>query len=316
MLVTMEMSRERSWDDVAEQLRELRRRAGDPSYNDIAQGVMQARLAAGAAPEAARVARSTVYDTFRTGRARVNLPLVREIAAVLGAADDAVDAWLAPPAPAPEPAREPAETAAEVAVEPSTEPGPSPRRQVLLLLAICVAVNLVGRLVVDQLHLPVYLDMVGTAIAAMALGPWHGVLAGVTTNVLGVAASGADSLPFALVNVTGALVWGYGVRRAVFSTSLPRFLGLHAVTALACSVVAVPILMLGFGGTIGHAQDDITLTFEQVTHGLVLAVGSANMLTSLADKVVSGLLALVAVSALPPTMRRHLDRLLPQPPAS
>lgn len=307
--VTTEMSRERSWDDVAEQLRELRRRAGDPSYNDIAQGVMQARLAAGATPEAARVARSTVYDTFRTGRARVSLPLVREIAAVLGAADDAVDAWLAPPAPAPEPAAEPA-------AEHSTDPGRSPRRQVLLLLAVCVAVNLVGRFVVDELHLPVYLDMVGTAIVAMALGPWHGVVVGVTTNVLGVAASGPDSLPFALVNVTGALVWGYGVRRAVFSTSLPRFLGLHAVAALACSLVAVPILMLGFGGTTGHGQDDITTTLEQLTHGLALAVGSANMLTSLADKVVSGLLALVAVSALPTPLRRHLARLLPQPPAS
>lgn len=46
---------------------------------------MDRRAAAGESPHAARVARSTVYDCFRTGRVRVNLALVREIATALGA---------------------------------------------------------------------------------------------------------------------------------------------------------------------------------------------------------------------------------------
>ncbi len=104
-----------------------------------------------------------------------------------------------------------------------------PPRRALLLLVVCVVVNLLGRSLVELLHLPVHLDMVGTAIAALALGPWRGAAVGLATNLLGVAESGPVSVPFALVNVAGALVWGYGARRWGLGRSLPRFLGLNVL---------------------------------------------------------------------------------------
>src|SRR5690606_28147164 len=76
------------------------------------------------------------------------------------------------------------------------------------LMLGCVAVNLLGREFVDLLNLPVYLDMVGTALAAIVLGPWRGAAVGATTNLAGLFISGIASAPFAVVNVVGALVWG------------------------------------------------------------------------------------------------------------
>jgi len=311
------------WNGLAEELQAVRRRAGDPSYAEIARRVSQQRVGRGASPHAARVARTTVYDCFRTGRARVNLGFAREIALVLGADDAQVDGWIAASRarsaapfskPVPEPTPEP-----EPAPEPAAEPEPAPAHvppsapavstsrttQVLLLLALGLGANLLGRLLVDVLGLPIFLDMLGTAVVAIALGPWRGALVGGTTNIVGVLASGLVSLPFALVNICGALVWGYGVRRLGLGRTLPRFLLLNALVATACTLVAVPIL-LSIGGSTGHGSQGVLDTVLALTRSLPTAVGLSNIMVSLADKLICGFVALVVISALPVALRGGL----------
>lgn len=283
------------WDGLALELQALRERAGDPSYEKIATRVANARQAQGASEHAARVARTTIYDAFRTGRPRANLDLSREIALVLGATNREVDQWVA------QCLGQSGEADEEVEI---------PLRNVLLLMGGCLALNMVGRLVVDFLSLPIYLDMLGTAFAAVALGPWRGAMVGASTNLLAAATSGWVSIPFAIVNVAGALVWGYGVRRFGYGRTLPRYFLLNLYVALTCSLLAVPILVLVFGGSVGQGQDTITQTFIDLGNGLLVAVGFSNLLTSTADKLLSGFIALVGCSTLPPAMRRDLPLVL------
>lgn len=301
------------WDVVAAELGALRRRAGDPSYAEIGRRVAEQRVRDGADPHAARVARTTVYDVFRTGRTRLNLPLVREIAHALGGGDPEVDAWVARslgdrPAEVPTAGATAGATADATAGTPDPAPPPppprSPRAHLLALLVACVALNLAGRGLVVLLDLPVHLDMVGTALAAIALGPWHGAGVGLVTNVLGVAEGGPASLPFALVNVAGALVWGYGVRRLGLGRTLPRFLGLNLLVAAVCTLLAVPILVLLLGGSTGHEQDTLAATVTALTSEAAVGTWAANLLVSVGDKLISGFVALVAVSALPAGLRR------------
>lgn len=294
-----------AWDGVADELQALRDRAGLPSYSVLAQLVAERRMATGTAPAAARVAKSTVHDYFRHGRTRGSLPLARELVAVLGGDPADVDTWLtrgstAPPDPRPEEPEEAPEPVGE-SPAPARAPGVS---AALLLLVGCVALNLLGRQFEEALGLPIYLDMIGTAIAALALGPWRGAATGLATNLLGTVVSGPASLPFALVNVAGALVWGYGVRRFGMGRSLPRFFVLNLIVAITCTLVAVPILAEVFGGSTGHAEDGITARLSDLGHTALLALGVSNLIVSVADKVISGFVALVAVAALPLAWRR------------
>jgi energy-coupling factor transport system substrate-specific component len=299
------------WDHVAVQLQAWRRTAGDPSYADIASRITAARIARGTEPAAARVGRTTVYDAFRLGRARINHALVREIASALGAAEDEVDALLTgpapvaevPPAPAPDPVpASPAPTGAHVVRR--------GRRWALAVALGCVALNLLGRVTVDFLGVPVYLDMVGTALAAIVLGPWHAAGVGVVTNLAGVPLSGWDSAAFTPVNVLGGLIWGYGVHRFGMGRTMARFFVLSAAAGVACSLMAAPTLYL-LGGSIGHGQDDLTASMLALTHQFGLALGLGNLLTSLADKLLSGFVGMVGASVLgvqiatePPQRRR------------
>ncbi|NYG56624.1 hypothetical protein [Nocardioides perillae] len=302
------------WDPVVAELQSLRQRAGEPSYAEIARRVVAQRVAGGSTEHAARLAKSTVHDAFRLGRTRLNLPLTRELVQALGGDPAAVDDWVAasaqqaavpgPGVPAASAAPSPEAEAAEALGSPGrAEPLRPTWRLGLVVAAACVALNLAGRVVVDALDLPVHLDMVGTAVAAFSLGPWAGAGVGVATNALGTVSSGWVSLPFALVNVAGALVWGYGVRRWGLGRTLPRFLSLQVLVAVVCTLVAVPVLV-ALDGAVSRGGGDLLAQVGGVAlDSLVLAVGLANVLTSLADKVISGFVALVVVSTLPRTLR-------------
>ncbi|MEZ5189909.1 MAG: hypothetical protein R2717_02785 [Schumannella sp.] len=47
-----------------------------------------------------------------------------------------------------------------------------PTTLIVTLVPVCVALNIVGGYIASALRLPVYLDMIGTAISAIVLGPW------------------------------------------------------------------------------------------------------------------------------------------------
>ena len=283
------------WDKLIVRMQAYRESVGNPSYRVLAERVAEARVARGVDPYAARVGKTTVYDCFQTGRPRANVDLLREVAQALGATSAEVDEWVDSchkPLPAPPEVR---------AVE--TTP-PATFRQALLLMVACLGLNLLGREVVDLLTLPIYLDMVGTALAALALGAWWGTGVGIATNLIGALTSGRVSIPFVLVNMTGALVWGYGLRRYAMGRTLPRYFMLNLLEAWACSVVAIPILIMLFGQDFRDGHDMVTTAVKNVVPNLWVATGMSNFITSTWDKLISGFIALVALVALPAAFRR------------
>ena len=301
------------WDSVLIELNQLRIRAGEPSYAELTRRLIQHRVANGLDLHAAHISKSSVHDAFRVGRTRINVPLIRELVQVLDGEPALVDRWLTQDPPA--------RTAVTAVEEPeagvATEATPLPHRGALSvgLMVACLALNLLGREFVDFFAFPIYLDMAGTAVAAIALGPWHGVAVGLSTNVLGAVGSGLISLPFAVVNAVGALVWGYGVRRWSLGRTLPRFLMLNLVTAVACSATAVPILLATAGGRLRAGHDAITVLVQDAIGSTATAVAFSNVLTSSADKLISGFVALVAISALPAAFGRHVPFLVSPPPS-
>ena len=204
---------------------------------------------------------------------------------------------------------------------------PAPRRPAWalpVLLLGCVLLNLCGHGLVRWFELPLFLDMGGTAVAALVFGPWHGVLVAVLSQLLAASTttSGLAALPFLLVNVAGALVWGIGVRRFRMADSFLRFFSLNLVVALVCTLVAAPILLIGFGGSTGHGSVGVLNAVHQLSGGYAFAVFASNLFTSLSDKLITGFGALAAAVLLRnwlPAPKRPLplvERLrAPVPPA-
>lgn len=92
-------------------------------------------------------------------------------------------------------------------------------------------------------------------------------------------------------------MWGYGVHRYGMGRTIRRFLTLCVLVALACAAVAAPILVLVFDGTTGHGTDLTIQAFQASLDQLAASVLSATLLFSLADKLLSGFLALAVLEA-------------------
>jgi energy-coupling factor transport system substrate-specific component len=284
-----------SYDALAAELQQLRFAAGDVSYAEIVRRIAVHREQDGVSPPASRPARTTIYDAFRLGRRRVNPTLVGEIVRALGADETGVAQWeercLA--------VRSNLERSLEQELAPLQESGTASARVTLraaiVLIAGCVGINLLGFWIVPLLGLPLYLDMIGTAIAAIAMGPWYGVLVGVTTNAIGVSITDSSSIAFCLVNAAGALVWGYGVRRFRIFESISRYLLLNAVVAVVCTVVASTLLVIIFHGGTGHASESTTEKLVAMGEPLTLAVVVSNLVHSLADKIIAGFAVLAVL---------------------
>jgi len=118
--------------------------------------------------------------------------------------------------------------------------------------------------------------------------------------------SGPIGLPFAVVNVAGALVWGYGVRNLMMGRKYWSFFLLNIIVAIVCTLFAVPIYVFVFGGATGHFSDMMTAAFLAAGQNLITSVFSSNIIVSLADKVISGFVALAIIEALPKNLTSKL----------
>jgi energy-coupling factor transport system substrate-specific component len=190
---------------------------------------------------------------------------------------------------------------------------PAPRRRtrripltyVVALVPVAAALNIVGSFINSALRLPIFLDMIGTAVVAITLGPWWGALVGAITNIVNSFISGPISLPFAVVNVVGALVWGYGHQWGWARKNWSFFL-LNILVAFCCTLTAVPIYVFIFGGATGHFADMMTAAFLAMGQNLLVSVFSSNILVSLADKIIAGYVALAIIEALPESLTENL----------
>jgi energy-coupling factor transport system substrate-specific component len=194
-------------------------------------------------------------------------------------------------------------TAASV---PQTASARIPLSYVVALVPVGAALNVVGGTINTTLQLPTFLDMIGTAVVAILLGPWWGALVGVMGNIGGAFFTGPVGIPFALVNVAGALVWGYGVRSFGMGATATRFFILNVIVAFVTSAIAAPIVVFVFGGATGHSSDALTAAFAQAGQDLLAATFASSVIVSLADKIISGFLALAIIDALPAEMSRGL----------
>jgi energy-coupling factor transport system substrate-specific component len=180
---------------------------------------------------------------------------------------------------------------------------------VVTLIPVAAALNIVGGYIAKALQLPIFLDMIGTAVTAIVLGPWWGALVGVITNVVSSFISGPISLPFAICNVVGALVWGY-FHIWGWSKKNGTFFLTNVVCAVLVSAAATPIYVFIFGGATGHFADMMTAAFLAMGQNLLVSVFSSNILVSLADKIVAGYVALAIIDALPENLTANVK--LPQ----
>lgn len=176
----------------------------------------------------------------------------------------------------------------------------------LALIPRAVALNLALGAVAGALKLPVYLDSVGTILAAALAGPVAGMVTGALSNsVLGLL---ANPQMFAFIPVTlviGGLA-GVGGRVGAFR-SIPRALLAGIVIGICAALASAPIVILLFGGVTPSGTGIITVALRAV-FGMSLgrAATLAAFSTDVLDKPISCVLVALVLVRLPTRLTARL----------
>jgi hypothetical protein len=123
-----------------------------------------------------------------------------------------------------------------------------------VIIGAGLLLNYLGLVLSLRLESILYLDMTGTALAALLLGPWWGALVALLSNSLVnwliYPDPGADLIifPWALVNMTGGFFWGFLGRRAGFrkylrtprASAVSHFWYLFAFGFIGAGVMSIP----------------------------------------------------------------------------
>lgn len=182
-----------------------------------------------------------------------------------------------------------------------------PLNFVVVLVPAMAALNIAAGTIVNALKLPVFLDMTGTMVASVALGPWWGALTAMITNTAGSLTMGPAEIPFALCNVVGALVWGYGVRSLGMGRSFTRLVVLAVIVGFLTQLMAAPIVTFIFGGATGSSTDVLVAAYAAAGQSLLTASFLGGIASSVADKVISTFVGLAILRALPPGYTAGID---------
>lgn len=176
-----------------------------------------------------------------------------------------------------------------------------------VLMPVAVGINLIGRFFVTVLGLPLFLDAIGTTVAAFLAGPWVAGVVGLLTNAIIGLTLEATSIPFGLVNAAIGIVAGVLAARG-YLRSVWKIIVLIIALTITTIVIATPIIVLVFGGVQGSGVDAITGFFLASGQQLLESVVGQQLLVQPGDKLVTVLLALALVKGVPARYRPPFGR--------
>lgn len=181
------------------------------------------------------------------------------------------------------------------------------KKLALTFVATGIVINIVGGLAASTLKLPIFLDSIGTMLAAVSLGPWLGALTGILSNVFQGLATDPVSIPFAIVNAVIGLVVGFLAKKRGFEDYVTPLLA-GIILAIAAPVVGTPIAVYLFGGVTGGGVDILYSVLLKTGHEIFASAFLARIPANLVDKLLSAYLVMFIIRKLPQALKGMADK--------
>ncbi|MER2235803.1 MAG: hypothetical protein ABS901_05585, partial [Candidatus Limivicinus sp.] len=131
--------------------------------------------------------------------------------------------------------------------------------QIALFMAMCICLNVGGKLASVRLGLPLWADSFGTALCAYMAGPVCGAMVGLTGNL---AYSGINpiSAAYSLTSIALGIIVGIAARRNWFD-QFYGFMKAASLTVFVALIVSVPLNITLNGGYTGNAWGDGVINY-------------------------------------------------------
>ncbi|MEX1140324.1 MAG: ECF transporter S component [Bacteroidota bacterium] len=168
----------------------------------------------------------------------------------------------------------------------------------LPFVAFCIALNLTVGQITTALKIPLYLDSVGTVLAAVLCGPLSAILAGGLSNILAGAFGNPTMMFFVPVVIVIGAFSGFLAKRGWFRTWYLAATG-GVLQGVLAAAVSAPIAAYLFGGVMLAGTDVLVLYFRSVGNTLLQSVFYQGLSSDPVDKTVTFLIVYFLCRNLP-----------------
>jgi energy-coupling factor transport system substrate-specific component len=187
------------------------------------------------------------------------------------------------------------------------------RKEIVVLTALCAALNLGLGTAVYMLKLPIYLDMVGTLLCGLILWQSRGVAfaAGATAGVISFFLGGIVNpyLPWfsftviAVAAFTALATSRHSQRLRTAPLASPgfwaRLVSFGVLTGLVAALLSAPVVVFLFGGVTGSGTAVLVAFFLKTGSQLIQAALLSGMAAEPVDKCLQLLIAVLLLRATP-----------------
>lgn len=167
----------------------------------------------------------------------------------------------------------------------------------LLIIPAGVAINVVGGQLASLLHLPMYLDTIGTIFTAIIAGPWVGAVCGLLTNVV-TGIINPVNFWFIHVNVIVGLLTGYLAKKGWF-TNWKQGLLATVIMSVASTIASAPPVVYVYGGVTGSGTSLLTAVLLASGKSIWASFFSVEIVWTVIDRIISWIISLGVMKCIP-----------------
>lgn len=172
----------------------------------------------------------------------------------------------------------------------------------LVLIPAAIGINYLGKLFAGLLKLPLWLDSIGTCLAAVLAGPIVGAICGAANNIIYGLTADPISTVYALTQIAIGIVVGV-MAHAGCMRGIKTALLTSVAAGFAAVVVSTPLNMIFWGGTTGNVWGDAAYAWGVAT-GLPAWIASAidEIIVDVPDKIAVIIIVFLIAKSLPKSL--------------
>lgn len=170
----------------------------------------------------------------------------------------------------------------------------------IAMVAMAICINYIGGQLALALHLPIYLDSIGTILIGAMFGPAFGVLPPMISGILMAFTGDIYSLYFAPVGMILGLTAGFVLKR-IHSVGFMLLLSAFLIT-LPGTIVCAIINAILFGGVTSSGSSAIVAALSHTPLDLTGAIFVVQIFTDYLDRVISLALVMIVLRKVKPML--------------
>lgn len=173
----------------------------------------------------------------------------------------------------------------------------------ITLIALAIVINIVGSYIALGLHLPVYLDSMGTIMTAILLGPFYGLFSGALSALITGMTSDIYALYYMPVGIVLGVMTGFVFQK---NKSNKLFVKSFCISVPA-SLISACITATVFGGITSSGSTMLVQLLAKTPVGLTLSCLIVQFFTDYFDRLLSLWLVFSVIKKLPDSFIKKLE---------